>query len=149
MSFIRKADNLFAELNNIFPSSLTIQWLYWKLFLANNGNAQYYPNQNRNNQGSLPNNGFASGNRFNDAGPPVNSGAPTNLSPNLDPEYYQPADSNMEDVAYRFNLFDIELLNVSIVFCLLKYVLRYMFWKSYWGPKQNFLNLLYSIGKKR
>ncbi|CAH1103652.1 unnamed protein product [Psylliodes chrysocephalus] len=78
---------------------------------SNNGNAQYYPNQNRNNQGSLPNNGFASGNRFNDAGPPVNSGAPTNLSPNLDPEYYQPADSNMEDVAYRFNLFDIELLN--------------------------------------
>ncbi|CAG9828245.1 unnamed protein product [Diabrotica balteata] len=34
-----------------------------------------------------------------------------NLNPNLDPDYYQTPDVEMTDIAYRFNLFDIELLN--------------------------------------
>nr|XP_023013441.1 uncharacterized protein LOC111503378 [Leptinotarsa decemlineata] len=33
------------------------------------------------------------------------------LSPNLDPEYLQPEEANVEDISYRFNLFDVELLN--------------------------------------
>ncbi|XP_028141335.1 uncharacterized protein LOC114335311 [Diabrotica virgifera virgifera] len=33
-----------------------------------------------------------------------------NLNPNLDPDYYQPPDVEMDEIAYRFNLFDIDLL---------------------------------------
>ncbi|XP_072401833.1 uncharacterized protein [Diabrotica undecimpunctata] len=33
-----------------------------------------------------------------------------NLNPNLDPGHYQTQDVGMDDIAYRFNLFDIELL---------------------------------------